>query len=344
MNRFAWANAGTISEAAKAASTTVADAMMTSFNVVELGRETIVKAGGIDLLDLLKEKLLAPSTIVNVRNVPGLDDVIEVEHGGMRLGAMVTLATLAMHPVVRRHYPAIGEAAQSSASPQIRNVATLGGNLLQRPRCWYFRSAEYHCLRKGGGHCFAISAENQYHAIFDNRLCAIVHPSTVATVLVALGATVEMADAEGMARRVLLEDFFMSPEQDFQRENALKPHEIVTGILLPSLSPSVRMAHLKQGEKDSFDWPLADVAVVLDLSPGNDCKSASIVLGAAAPVPYRAKAAERALAGERVDERLAARAARAAVDGATPLSKNAYKLPMFEALVRRAILKVAAHA
>jgi xanthine dehydrogenase YagS FAD-binding subunit len=343
MNRFAWVAARTISEAATAASTVVADAMTASPDATNNGEISIVKAGGIDLLDLLKENLLAPAKVVSLKEVPGLDSIVEEQAGGLRIGSMVTLAQLADHPAPRQRYPALAEAVRGSASPQIRNVATLGGNLLQRPRCWYFRAAEYHCLRKGGGHCFAISGENQYHAIFDNMPCAIVHPSTAATTLVALGAMVELTNAAGAGRRVLLEDFFVPPDRDIQRENDLKPHEILTAILLPPLPANVRMAHLKQGEKNSFDWPLADVAVVLDLSPDGNCLSAAIILGAAAPVPYRAKTAETSLVGRRIDDNAAKAAGHAALDGATPLTKNAYKLPLFETLVRRAILKAVAH-
>jgi xanthine dehydrogenase YagS FAD-binding subunit len=218
----------------------------------------------------------------------------------------------------------------------------LGGNLLQRPRCWYFRSQAYRCLRKGGGHCFAISGENQYHAIFNNMSCAIVHPSTAATVLVALGATIEITGAGGAVRKIPLEDFFVTPDRDVQRENDLQPQEIVSAGCLPKLPSSLRMAYLKQAEKDSFDWPLADVAVTLDLDSTGACKRAAIVLGAAAPVPHRAKMAEAALAEKRIDENIAAQAGRAALAGATPLAKNAYKLPLFETLVRRAILKAIA--
>ncbi len=343
MNRFAWASARTLSEAAAAASTIVADAMTASPEAAGSGDMSIVKAGGIDLLDLMKEDLLAPARVVSLKDVPGLDAIAQEEAGGMRLGSMVTLASLADHPVLRQRYPALADAVQGSASPQLRAVATLGGNLLQRPRCWYFRAAEYHCLRKGGGHCFAISGENQYHAIFDNRPCAIVHPSTAATVLVALGASVELTDAAGSLRRVLLEDFFVPPDRDLQRENDLKPQEILTAVLVPP-PPGLRMAHLKQGEKDSFDWPLADVAVTLDLDPAGSCRRAAIILGAAAPVPYRAKTAEAALTGKRIDEKAAAAAAHAALEGATPLAKNAYKLPLFETLVQRAILQAASRA
>jgi len=341
MNRFAYASATTIAEAATAGSTTVAHAMTASPESMGHDEVAVIKAGGIDLLDLLKEGLLQPGTVVNLRDVPGLDNVTEEPNGGLRIGPMVSLAALAAHPILRQRYPALAGALADSASPQIRNVATLGGNLLQRPRCWYLRSHAYRCLRKGGGHCFAIHGENQYHAIFNNMPCAIVHPSTAATALVALGASVEITGPSGAVRSVLLENFFVPVERDMQRENDLAPHEILTAIILPKPAPGTRMAHIKQGEKDSFDWPLADVAVVLELDSAGTCSRASIILGAAAPVPHRARKAEAALTGKRIDDGAAAQAAHAALDGATPLSKNAYKLPLFETLVRRAILKAA---
>lgn len=342
MNRFGFANARTISEAAVAASTTVADAMIVPPEAAGQGETSVVKAGGIDLLDLLKEGLLTPTKLVNLKEVPGLDTVVEEDDGGLRIGPMVTLASLAEHPLLRERYAALAEVLRGSASPQIRNVATLGGNLLQRPRCWYFRSHAYRCLRKGGGHCFAISGENQYHAIFDNALCAIVHPSTVATALVALDAQVELTDAAAAQRVVSLEDFLVLPDRDLQRENDLRPQEILTCVRVPKPPANLRMAHIRQGERDSFDWPLADVAVALDLDATGICRRAAIVLGAAAPVPHRAKTAEAALTGKRIDENMAAAAGRAALDGATPLSGNAYKLPLFETLVRGAILTAVA--
>ena len=342
MNRFAFIDARTISEAAVAASATVAEAMTATPEAISRSEDLVVKAGGIDLLDLMKEGLLAPARVVNLKAVPGLDAIVEEETGGLRVGPMATLASLADNPLLQKRYVALADALRGSASPQIRNVATLGGNLLQRPRCWYFRSQAYRCLRKGGGHCFAISGENQYHAIFNNMPCAIVHPSTAASVLVALDATVELTDAAGTSRRLSLEDFFVPPDRDLQRENDLRPREILSAICLPKPSPSLRMVHVRQGEKDSFDWPLADVAVALDLDRDGTCTRAAVILGAAAPVPHRAKAAEAVLTGKLVDEGVAAEASRAALEGATPLSKNAYKLPLFEALVRRAILKAIA--
>jgi xanthine dehydrogenase YagS FAD-binding subunit len=343
MNRFSWATARTVSEAAAAASSTVADAMSGSSDAADRN-VSLVKAGGIDLLDLMKEDLLAAGMLINLHEIPGLDAIAEEPDGSLRVGPMVTLAHLAEHPVVRRRYSALFDAVRSSASPQIRNVATLGGNLLQRPRCWYFRAVEHHCLRKGGDHCFALVGENQYHAIFGNGYCAIVHPSTAATALVALGATIELTNAQGAVRRVLLEEFFVPPERDIERENDLRAHEILTAILLPRMKTGVRMAHLKQGEKDSVDWSLADVAVVLDLDSTGRCEHAAIVLGAAAPVPYRAKGAEAALVGKRLERDVAEQAANAALKDATPLAKNAYKVPLFATLVRRAILKTIGQA
>jgi xanthine dehydrogenase YagS FAD-binding subunit len=338
MNRFALVSARTIAEAATATAT-VADAMA-SGDATMRGEISVVKAGGIDLLDLLKENLLAPGKIVNLFEIPGLDTIVETDRG-LRIGSMVTLAKLAVDPLVRQRAGVLADAAAASASPQIRNVASLGGNLLQRPRCWYFRAEEYRCSRKGGDHCFALSGENQYHAIFDNEFCAIVHPSTAATVLVALGARIELTNAQGATRKVGLEDFFVLPTVDIRRENTLEPHEILTAIELPRLPASTSAVYLKQGEKDSFDWPLADVAVVLDFDADRRCKSAAVILGAAAPVPHRAKAAEAALVGEPIDAGTASRAARAAMEGATPLAKNAYKLPLFETLVRRAVVAAA---
>jgi xanthine dehydrogenase YagS FAD-binding subunit len=342
MTPFALARPQTIAAAAAAASTTVATAM-TPFPLAGGDREVaVVKAGGVDLLELMKEGLLTPAKVVNLRDVPGLDTIVEEDGGGLRIGPMITLAALAEHPLLRQRHGLLADAVRGSASPQIRNVGTLGGNLLQRPRCWYFRSHAYRCLRKGGGHCFAISGENQYHAIFGNMPCAIVHPSTVATMLVALNAGVELTDAAGSHRQVTLEDFFVPPDRDLQRENDLQPNEILSAIRLPKPPPGLRTAYLRRGEKEMFVWPLADVAVVLDLAADGVCQRAAIVLGAAAPVPHRARAAEAALTGQRIDAASAAAAAHAALEGATPLSKNAYKLPLFETLVRRAILQAVA--
>lgn len=318
MNRFGWVSPSSLEEA-----------------VASLGPGAALKAGGIDLMDLLKEGLIAPERLVNLRAVPGLDRV-EDRPDGLHLGPLVTLGRLAEDAAVRRRYRALAEAAGRAATPQIRNAATVAGNLLQRPRCWYFRSEAFPCKKKGGARCFAQDGENAYHAILGNSTCAAVHPSAMATALLALGARLRLVGPSG-PREAALEGFFVAPEADVTRENALGDREIIAEIVVPPPPPGAGSAYLKQGEKESFDWPLAEVAVLLERDGGR-CKRASIVLGAAAPVPWRAKAAEALLAGKVVDEAAAREAARAAVQGATPLEHNAYKVTIFEAVVRRTIL------
>ena len=341
MQHFEWLNAKSEAEAAGSGAITVASAMIAPTGGRPSQNAIVVKAGGIDLLDLMKEGLLQPSRIVNLRAAAGLDQIVEQKDGTVRVGSMVTLANLARHPTIVQRYTALAEVAGNSASPQIRNVATLGGNLLQRPRCWYFRSAHHHCARKCGEVCFAFGGDNRYHAIFDHEGCAIVHPSTSATALVALGASIELVQDNGSRRLVPLEEFFLLPDTDITRENDLKPGEILSAVILPKLSATAKSVHLKQGEKDSFDWPIADVAVLLDRDTAGICTKASIVLGSAAPVPHRAKAAEAILMGGPIKEPIARAAAQAAIAGAAPLFRNAYKLPIFETLVRRALLAAA---
>jgi xanthine dehydrogenase YagS FAD-binding subunit len=316
--RFEWTNARSIDDA-----------------IGQLSDKAIVKAGGIDLMDRLKEGLDAPSRLVNIRAIPELDYVKE-ESGWLRIGPMTTLAAIAEHPLIRQRYTALADAALKAATPQIRNMATVGGNLLQRPRCWYFRSDQFHCLRKGGDRCFAQDGENEYHAIFDNSVCAIVHPSAAACALTALGAKVEVKGKNG-TREIALDDLFVRPETDITREHVLKVNELLTEIRVPAPSDATRSAYTKVGQKESFDWPLAEVAVVLERRAGVVSR-ASIVLGAAAPAPWRATAAEKTLAAKPLNKQIALEAAAAAMKGATPLSGNAYKIPIFEAVVRRTIL------
>ena len=316
--RFEWTNARTIDDA-----------------IGQLDDKALPKAGGVDLMDRLKEGLDAPSRLVNIRTIPGLDSIQE-ESGWLRIGPLVTLAQIAEHPVIRQHYTVLADAALNAATPQIRNAATVGGNLLQRPRCWYFRSDQFHCLRKGGDTCFAQEGENEFHAIFDNEVCAVVHPSAAACALTALGGKVKVQRKEGK-REIALDDLFVRPETDITREHVLNPGELLTEILVPAPSDATRSAYTKVGQKESFDWPMAEVAVVLE-SRGRVVSKASIVLGAAAPVPWRATGAEKALVGKSLNEQSAREAAAVAVQGATPRSQNAYKIPVFEAVVRRTIL------
>jgi xanthine dehydrogenase YagS FAD-binding subunit len=297
-------------------------------------------AGGVDLLDRLKERLEAPSRLVSLRKLPGLGE-IKIEAGVARIGANVTLARLAADPALRRSHPILADAAGHAATPQLRAMATLGGNLAQRPRCWYFRSEQFACRKKGGATCFAQDGDSSLHAIFGNKVCAAPHPSTIATALVALGARVAIAGKR--AREVELAGFFVAPEADVAREVDLAPGELITGVTLPAAPPNLRTAYTKQVAKQSFDWPIVDVAVALALdSDGRTCRQATIVLGAVAPAPRRATEAERVLAGAAVDVMAAGRAARAAIAGATPLPGNDHKVPILEAVLARTILAAAA--
>ena len=322
MKPVEWTNPSTVAEA-----------------VAALSQGAVIKAGGIDLVDLMKEGLIAPSRLVNLRSVRGLDRIERKEGppaNGLRIGPLVTLARLGDDPDVKRRFRALADAAGHAATPQIRNVATLAGNLLQRPRCWYFRSEAFPCRRKGGSHCFALDGENQYHAIFDNGFCAVVHASATATALIALGATIVVTNREG-AREMSLESIFVGPTADVTREHKLGATDVITEVRVPDLAPGAASAYAKLGEKESFDWPLAEVACVIERANGR-CTKASVVLGAAAPTPHRAREAEAALAGQPLTEDSARAAAKAAMRGATPLAHNGYKVPMFEALVRRTIV------
>jgi len=311
---------------------TVADA------VAALGHPgAMALAGGVDLLDRLKERLESPSRLVSLRKLPGLD-ALKIEGGAARIGANVTLARIAADPGLRRAHPILAEAAGHAATPQLRAMATLGGNLAQRPRCWYYRAEEFACRKKGGTTCFAQDGDASLHAIFANKVCAAPHPSTVATALVALGARVSIAGKR--EREVELASFFVAPEADVRREVDLQPGELITGVTVPAAPPNLRAAYTKQVAKQSFDWPIVDVAVALVMD-GRTCQKATIVLGAVAPTPRRAAEAERALAGAAVDVMAAGRAARAAIAGATPLPGNDHKVPILEAVLARTILAAA---
>jgi len=323
MKNFEWANATSVEEAQ---------------TLREEG--SVFKAGGVDLLDLMKERIASPKRVVNIREIQGFDHITPGDDGSLKLGPMATLSRIDGDKFVRERFTALADACGHAATPQVRNMATVGGNLLQRPRCWYFRNELFPCRKKGGEICYAQQGENQYHAIFNNGVCAIVHPSAAAVALVALGATIEIWGDNDKKRVERLEDFFILPNVDVTRENKLRPGEIVTQIVLPALRKGAKSAYIKQGEKESFDWPIAEVAAVIERD-GETCKSASIVVGAASPVPRRAKEAEAALKGKPIMRDNAYAAAKAALADASPMTQNGYKLPVFEAIITRTILAAA---
>jgi xanthine dehydrogenase YagS FAD-binding subunit len=299
----------------------------------------VAKAGGIDLIDLMKEGIVRPARIVNLKSIAGLGDINAGDGGALTMGALVTLAQIESASDIRTRYPALAEAARHAATPQVRNAATIGGNLLQRPRCWYFRSAHFHQPGVDMA-AAALGGENQYHAIFDNAKSPMVHASTPATALVAYAAEVELTNRNREVRTVPLKDFLLPPDATRDGDTTIQPGEILSHVKIPAIQGHARAAYHKQTERDSYDWPICDVAVVLHMD-GATVRDAAIVLGWVAPTPRRAVESERILRGKGVTESVAREAAKAAVAGATPLSKNGYKVPVLETVVRRTILAAA---
>jgi xanthine dehydrogenase YagS FAD-binding subunit len=310
--------------------------------VGELGRswaDAKILAGGIDLLGELKEGIIAPQRIVNIKGISGLRYIRFSEKEGLRLGALVTLEEIETHQVILQRYTALAEAAHSVGTPQIRNVGTIGGNLCQRPRCWYYRDEHTKCLKKGGPMCFAYNGENKYHAILGGGPCYIVHPSDCAPALIAFRASVTVVSPRGQ-RTVPLEEFFVLPSRRLDHETILEPDEIVTEIQVPAPAPNTRSTYLKFKERDSHDFAIVGAAVVMRLK-GKVCEDVRIVLSGVAPIPWRSPEAEAVLKGKAITPELAEQAGKAAVAKAQPLSQNAYKVPLTQAIVKRAVLRAA---
>lgn len=323
MSTFQWIDARSVEEAVA---------------LLSDGRGTIAKAGGMDLLDLIKEGIVAPARVVNLQRIDTLRGVQFAAATGLHLGALTTLAQIAGDSSIRQHYPALAAAAAHAATPQIRNAATIGGNLLQRPRCWYFRNQLFHEAREEVGR-----EQSQYGAIFDNATSTMVHASTPATALLAYGASVHVVGKAGKSRTIALSDFLLPPDFDRDRDTALGSDEVLTHVSLPAVTAQTCAAYHKQTERESYDWPICDVAVVLTMA-NRKVEAASIVAGAVAPTPRRMTASEKLLIGREIDEHVAAEAARAAVRGATPTDKNSYKVPILETVIRRTILSAVGQA
>lgn len=299
----------------------------------------VVKAGGVDLLDRMKNGIEQPSKLVNIRNVTGLRGIQETDKG-LTIGALATLAEIGEHPVVRTQYQILSDACEHAATPHIRNMATLGGNLLQRVQCWYYRSADFQCLRKGKEFCFAFGGLNQYHAIMDYGSCPSVAPSSAAVALLGLNASVELTSAKQGKRVVAIKDFYVQPEANPTKFTVIEPDELLTSVIIPKPVTGTRSAYQKYGEKESFDWAIADAGVVLEMD-GNICRRAVITMGAASPIVRRSSKAEAMLAGKPISEATARAAGKAAMESVQPLSMNAYKVDLFPVAIYRTILLAA---
>jgi len=303
--------------------------------------QAMVLAGGVDLLSLMKDDVIAPKRLVNIK---GLHQLYAESRDaqGLHLGALATLARVAETSDVRQLYPALAEAIEEAASPQIRNTATLGGNLCQRPRCWYFRAGFGLLPKTENGKSMVLAGDNRYHAILGNDGPGyFVSPSSIAPALIAYKARVRIWGPKG-AREVALEKFFLIPQSEGNREHDLRPNEIVTEVVVPPAA-GVIAAHYEVRQKEAFDWPLAVAAVALEMQ-GKTVKAARVVMGHVAPVPWLSREAAQALTGKTVSEETAEAAGQAAVANAKSLGRNAYKIQLARVAVKRAVLKAAGGA
>jgi xanthine dehydrogenase YagS FAD-binding subunit len=297
-----------------------------------------VLAGGTDLLALMKDDIEPPKRVVNIKHIPGLDGIQYNATGGLRIGALTKLAAVADNADVRRHYPMLAYAFDEAASPQIRYVATVGGNVCQRPRCWYFRNG-FGLLAMQNGKSLVVEGDNRYHAIIGNDGPAkFVTPSTIAPALIAHAAKVRIVGPSGQ-REIELAKFFRAPQSENEREHDLKTNEIVTEIIVPP-THGAKAAQYEVRQKQAFDWPLSLASVSLWMD-GNTVKQANVVLGAVAPVPWLSQEASHTLVGKQINEKTADAAGQAAVSIAKPLSRNSYKVQLTRVAVKRAILQAA---
>jgi xanthine dehydrogenase YagS FAD-binding subunit len=303
-------------------------------------KDARIHAGGTDLLGCLHDDVFQAKKVVSLSPLDDLRGVRQTKDGGLRMGALTPLVEVVNSEPIKEHYPALAQAASEVASPQLRNQGTLGGNLCQKPRCWYYRG-EFHCLRKGGDKCFAENGENHYHCIFGSgHVCYIVHPSDTAPVLMAHEASVRITGPKG-TKLVALEKFFVLPSSNVGKETMLEPNEIVTEILLPPPPKGdFRSGYRKVRARNSWDFALAGVAFALQFK-ADRIEKARVVLSGAAPIPWRSKPVEDALVAKRLNAGTVERASEAVVKNAEPLEHNGYKIPLFRGLLEEELTKIA---
>jgi xanthine dehydrogenase YagS FAD-binding subunit len=318
-NNFVYVKAGSLAAAIKELST----------------KNARLHAGGTDLLGCARSEIIPVDKVVSISSLKQLRGISASPEGGVKIGALTTLADIAADASIIEKYAVLAQAAASVGSPQIREQGTIGGNLCQRPRCWYFRS-DLQCKKKGGSVCYAMSGENQYHAIFGGGPCFFVHPSDVAVALAALQAQLAIAGPSG-TKVVKIENFFVSPKQIIDKENVLLPGEIVTEIRIPPVSGSTKSSYRKIAARGSWDFALTSVGTVLQFE-NDSVRAARIVLGGVGPHPWRVEAAEKLLTGKKLDGAVAAAAAEAVTAGAIPLKDNAYKLDMVKGAVEESLV------
>jgi xanthine dehydrogenase YagS FAD-binding subunit len=294
-----------------------------------------VVGGGSEYLQLMKDHVVEPDYLINLKTIPGLEFIKE-ERGGFRVGALTKLVDIEEHPAIREKLLILSDAAGEAASPQIRNAGTIAGNICQRPFCWYFRSSNFNCLRKGGQVCYTVTGDGRFHAILGGGPSYIVHPSDTAPALVALGAQIKIAGPAG-EKTLPLEKFFVLPSVDYKRENVLNPGEIVTELFVPIPKAGSKGFYQKVRERLAWDHAIVSVATVVE-GNGGVVRSARVVLGGVAPTPWRAPKAEEFLRGKKLDEANSKQAGEIALEGAKPLKDNVYKVQMAKDLIQRGLL------
>lgn len=296
-------------------------------------------AGGTDLLTLMKQEIAAPKYVVDIKRLEALPREIQtVRDGGVRVGALATLSDVQNSATLAGPYAALAEAAEVAATPQLRNMATVGGNLLQRPRCWYFRNPHLHCWLKGGDDCFARDGRNEYHAIFDISPCVAAHPSDLAPALLVLDAEVHLQWTDG-ERRVALENFFAAPAEERRRETRIGRDELLLSVRIPGLPAAMRSTYVKAMARKVWAFALVSVAAAVHVQSGQ-IEDVRIALGGVAPVPLRARAVESALVGQPATIKQFEEAAALAVADAQPLEYNQYKIALARRLIVRALQRV----
>lgn len=297
-------------------------------------KDVLPYAGGTDLLGLMKDGIENPDKLIDLKALPGMDKITYTPGKGLKIGALVTITDIAENDLINKKYALLGQAAKEVASPQLRNQGTIGGNICQRPRCWYFRG-EFHCLRKGGDVCYAVEGENKYHCIIGGAPCFIVHPSDTAVALLALDASLTVFSGK-KSRRIPLEEFFVLPEKVVTRENILKPGEIVTEIQVPDVPAGTRSGYLKLKERDVWDFATVSAAAVLKVQQ-DIVQTARVALGGVAPIPWLEKQLSSQLKGMNTKSNNLEPIVSNALKDAEPLEQNAYKIPMARNLIKRLI-------
>ena len=301
------------------------------------GKAVSFSSGGSDLLALVKERIVKPDVIVNLRGLSNANQIASAPTG-LTIGGETTLDEISKHAAIKQQYAVLAEAAGSVATPQIRNVGTIAGNVAQRPWCWYYRNG-FPCYKAGGNQCFSFAGENEFHAIFGGGPSYIVHPSDTAPALMALGATFRVVGPGG-ERKIPASDFFVLPRVNAQQENVLGTEDVIVAVQVPALKANVRSTYTKILDREAWTHAIVSAAIVLEMDQ-QVCRSARVVLGGVAPIPWRLPAVEQMLAGQRITESLAAKAAETALEGAKPLAKNSYKVPLTKGVVRRTLMELA---